>query len=105
MPEFDKVAFTEKTKVVHAPVHSAQYGWFVIEPLSNVKPKSTTPEKQVATTIRQQLLQTDKNQAMTDWVDGADEELLLGLEDQVPGRLRAEPEHDPCASTTNATTT
>ena len=34
VPEFDKVAFTETTKVVHAPVHSSQYGWFVIEPLS-----------------------------------------------------------------------
>ena len=30
--EFDKVAFSEKTNAIHAPIHNAQYGWFVIEP-------------------------------------------------------------------------
>jgi parvulin-like peptidyl-prolyl isomerase len=102
--EFDKVAFTEKTKVVHAPVHNAQYGWFVIEPLSEVHPKSTTPEKQVASTIRQQLLQQKKNQAMTDWVSNLSKTFCGGS--KIKFQVGFAPSPDPCASTTtNATTT
>ena len=100
VPEFNKVAFTEKTKVVHAPVHSSQYGWFVIEPLSSVKPKSSTPEKQVASTIRQQLLQTDKNQAMTDWVTSLTKSFCSGS--KIKYQVGYAPSPDPCASTTNA---
>ncbi len=103
VPEFDKVAFTEKTKVVHAPVHSSQYGWFVIEPLSSVKPKSSTPEKNVASSIRQQLLQQDKNQAMTDWVASLSKSFCSGS--KIKYQVGFVPTPDPCTSTTNSTTT
>ncbi len=103
VPEFDKVAFSEKTKVVHVPVHNAQYGWFVIEPLSQVKPKSSTPESKVAAAIRQQLLQQDKNQAMTDWVASLTKSYCSGS--KVKYQVGFVPSPDPCASTTNATTT
>jgi parvulin-like peptidyl-prolyl isomerase len=103
VPEFDKVAFSGATKVVHAPVHSSQYGWFVIEPLSAVKAKSTTPEKQVANTISQQLLQQDKNQAMTDWVTSLTKSYCSGS--KIKYQVGYKPSPDPCASTTNATTT
>ena len=103
VPEFDKVAFSEKTKIVHVPVHSKQYGWFVIEPLSAVKAKSTTPEKQVANTIRQQLLQQDKNQAMTDFVASLTKNYCSGS--KIKYQVGYKPSPDPCAATTNATTT
>jgi parvulin-like peptidyl-prolyl isomerase len=105
VPEFNRVAFSEKTKVVHVPVHSSQYGWFVIEPLSSVKPKSATPEKQVASTIRQQLLQTDKNQAMTDWVTALTKSFCSGSKIKYQVGYAPSTSTDPCASTTNSTTT
>jgi foldase protein PrsA len=100
--EFDTVAFSEKTKTVHAPVHNAQYGWFVIEPLSNVRPRTTTPEKQVAPTIKQQLLQQKKNQAMTDWVSGLTKSFCSG---KIKYQVGYTPSPDPCASTTSTNTT
>jgi parvulin-like peptidyl-prolyl isomerase len=103
VPEFDKALFSGVTKVVHAPVHSARYGWFVIQPLSNVKPKSSTPEKQVAPAIRQTLLQTDKNQVMTDWVASLTKSFCSGS--KIRYQVGFVPSPDPCASTTNATTT
>jgi parvulin-like peptidyl-prolyl isomerase len=103
VPEFDKVSFTGATKVVHAPVHNIQYGWFVIEPLSSIKPKSSTPEKQVATTIKQQLLQQDKNQAMTDWIAALTKSFCSGS--KIKYQVGYTPSTNPCTSTTNATTT
>jgi parvulin-like peptidyl-prolyl isomerase len=103
VPEFDKVAFSSPTKSIHVPVHSSQYGWFVIEPLSNIKPKSSTPEKQVSNTIKQQLLQQDKNQAMTDWVASLSKSFCSGS--KIKYQVGYKPSPDPCASTTNATTT
>jgi parvulin-like peptidyl-prolyl isomerase len=103
VPEFDKVAFAQKTKVINAPVHNAQYGWFVIEPVGNVKPRSTTPEKQVANSIKQQLLQTNKNQAMTDWVSSLTKSFCSGS--QIKYQVGYKPSPDPCASTTTSATT
>jgi hypothetical protein len=85
-------------------VHNAQYGWFVIEPTSKVKPKSTTPEKKVAPSIRQQLLTSDKNQAMTDWIAALTKSFCSGS--KIKYATGFVPSPDPCASTTtNATTT
>jgi parvulin-like peptidyl-prolyl isomerase len=104
VPEFDKVAFSETTKTIHAPVHNAQYGWFVIEPLTTVKPRTSTPEKQVAASIKQQLLQDKKNQAMTDWVTSLTHSFCSGS--KIHYQVGYQPSPDPCASTTtNATTT
>jgi parvulin-like peptidyl-prolyl isomerase len=103
VPEFDAVAFGSPTKQVHVPVHSKQYGWFVIEPLTNVKPRSTTPEKQVATSIRQTLLQQKKNQAMNDWVSGLSKSFCSGSKIKYQVGYSADP--DPCAATTTAATT
>jgi parvulin-like peptidyl-prolyl isomerase len=104
VPEFDRVAFSQPTKQIHAPVHNAQYGWFIIEPVGNLKPKSTTPEKQVSNSIKQQLLQTDKNQAMTDWVSSLTKSFCSGS--RIKYQVGYAPTPDPCAATTtNATTT
>jgi parvulin-like peptidyl-prolyl isomerase len=103
---FDKIAFSQPTKVVHAPIYDpTQYkSWFVIEPLGAVKPRQSTPEKQVATSIKQQLLQTKKNQAMTDWVSSTTKGFCSGS--QIKYGTGFTPTPDPCtATTTNATTT
>jgi foldase protein PrsA len=104
VPEFDKIAFSQPTKKIHAPIHNAQYGWFIIEPLGDVKPRSTTPEKQVSASIKQQLLQQNKNQAMTDWVSGLTKSFCSGS--KIKYQVGFAPTPDPCAATTtNATTT
>jgi parvulin-like peptidyl-prolyl isomerase len=104
VPEFDKVAFSQPTKKIHAPIHNAQYGWFIIEPVGAIKPRSTTPEKQVSSSIKQQLLQQDKNQAMTDWVSSLTKSFCSGS--KIKYQVGYAPTPDPCApTTTNATTT
>jgi parvulin-like peptidyl-prolyl isomerase len=105
VPEFDKIAFSAPAHTVNAPVHNAQYGWFIIENLSNVKPRSSTPEKQVDASIKQQLLQQQKNQAMTDWVTSLTKSFCSGS--KIKYQVGYKPTPDPCASvtTTNATTT
>ena len=103
---FDQIAFSQPTKVVHAPIYDpTQYkSWFVIEPLGAVKPRQSTPEKQVSTSIKQQLLQTKKNQAMTDWVSSTTKGFCSGS--QIKYGVGFKPSPDPCAvTTTNATST
>src|SRR6476469_7594372 len=100
--EFDKVAFSEKTNTIHAPIHNAQYGWFVIEPVSGVHPRSTTPEKQVSATIQQQLKQQKQNQAMTDWVSSLSKSFCSGK--KIKYQVGFAPSPDPCASTTSTNT-
>ena len=103
---FDQIAFSQPTKVVHAPIYDpTQYkSWFVIEPLTPVKPRQSTPEKQVATSIKQQLQQTKKNQAMTDWVSSTTKGFCSGS--QIKYQVGYTPSPDPCTvTTTNATTT
>jgi hypothetical protein len=103
---FDQKAFSAPANKVVPPFYDpTQYkAWFVVEPLGPVKPKSVTPEKQVAASIRQQLLQTKKNQAMADWVSGLQKTFCSGSKIKYQVGYTASP--DPCAATaTNATTT
>ena len=67
VPAFDLAAFTLPTKAVSTPIKT-QYGWHIIQPLTAVRPAQTTPLASVKESIRQQLLQTQKNAAMTAWV-------------------------------------
>jgi len=104
---FDNAAFKTPTKTIHKPFYDpTQYkAWFVVEPLGPVKSSSTTPEKQVATTIRQTLLQQDKNQKMSDFVSSTMKSFCSGSKIKYAVGYQAIP--DPCAqtTTTNATTT
>jgi hypothetical protein len=102
---FDKTAFSAPANKVMKPFYDpTQYkAWFVIEALGPVKAKSTTPEKQVAPTIRQQLLQQKKNQAMSGWVSGLSKDFCGGSKIKyAPGYT---PSPDPCTSTTTNSTT
>jgi len=75
---FDKAAFSLAKNEVSAPVKT-EFGFHLIEPLSEVKEASKAPLKEVENDIRQQLLQTKKNEAMTKWVD----ELKQDYDDKV----------------------
>ena len=66
VPPFDKAAFSLKKGELSQPVKT-QYGYHIIEALSDVKPASQTPLKDVKEQIRQQLLQEKRQQAITDW--------------------------------------
>ena len=65
---FDKEAFRLAKNEVSKPVKT-EFGFHLIEALSDVKKADKAPLKEVQDQIRQQLLQTKKNEAMTAWVD------------------------------------
>lgn len=73
VPQFDKVAFELKKGQLSEPVKT-QYGWHIIEALSDVKPPSTTALKDVKEQIRQQLLQEKRQKAITDWSKDTNDE-------------------------------
>ena len=64
---FDKVAFELKTNELSKPVHT-QYGWHIIQALSAVKAATQTPLASVKDSIKSQLGQTKKTDAMNKWV-------------------------------------
>jgi parvulin-like peptidyl-prolyl isomerase len=74
VPEFDKLAFELKTGELGKPVKT-QYGWHIIEALSAVKAAKTQPFGDVQAQIKAQLLETQKSDAMTKWVNDVKKEL------------------------------
>jgi parvulin-like peptidyl-prolyl isomerase len=98
VPQFDKVAFELKTNELSKPVHT-QYGWHIIQALSAVKPAKQTPLKDVQASIKQQLLQTKKTDAMNKWVDGVKKEFAKKISYQAG----YEPTPTSTASTTDTT--
>jgi parvulin-like peptidyl-prolyl isomerase len=99
VPAFDKTAFSLKNGELSKPVHT-QYGWHIIQALSNVKPPSTTPLDKVKDSIRQQLEQQKKNDEMTKWVDHTKKEFCSG---KVKYQAGYHPNPDPCATATTTT--
>jgi parvulin-like peptidyl-prolyl isomerase len=104
VPEFDTAVFSSaKTGTLLQPVKTAQYGWFVIKVLGDTK---ASTESQVATTIRAQLEQQDRNQFMTDWVAKITKGFCSG--GKIKYQAGYQPSPDPCtalATATNTTTT
>jgi parvulin-like peptidyl-prolyl isomerase len=99
---FDKTAFSLKTGQLSRPVHT-QYGWHIIQALSAIKPPTATPLSNVKASIRQQLEQQKKNQAMTAWVDSTKKDFCKGGKVKyAPGYA---PNPDPCLAVTGATQT
>jgi parvulin-like peptidyl-prolyl isomerase len=100
VPQFDKVAFTLKTNEISPPVHT-QYGWHIIQALSAVKPAKQTPLKDVSASIKTNLQQTKKTDAMNKWVNGVKSEFAKKIRYQAgyaPSTTATTP-------TTSATTT
>jgi parvulin-like peptidyl-prolyl isomerase len=101
VPAFDKTAFGLKKGELSQPVHT-QYGYHIIEALSAVKAAQTTTLTKVESSIKQQLEQQRKNDAMTKWVDTKKKSFCKsGIKYQVG----YQPNPDPCATLTGATTT
>ncbi|HYY02293.1 MAG TPA: peptidylprolyl isomerase [Gaiellaceae bacterium] len=102
VPAFDKTAFALKTGQLSKPVHSS-FGWHVIQALSPIKPPSVTPLDKVKASIRQQLEQQQKNEAMTTWVDDVKKHFCK------PGQIKYapgyQPNPDPCLAVTSASST
>lgn len=93
---FDRTAFVLEQGVISRPVKT-EFGFHIIEALSAVKPAKTTPLKDVKESIRQQLVQTKKNELMTTWVD----DLKQDYEDKVTYAAGFNP---PPATSTSAQT-
>ena len=101
VPEFDKQAFALKTNELAKPVHT-QYGWHIIQALSAIKPAKTTPLKDVTASIKQQLEQTKKTDAMNKWVA----DVKKDFKDDVRYQAGYEPtETDTGTTSTEPTTT
>jgi foldase protein PrsA len=96
---FDQSAFLLGKGVLSRPVKT-QYGFHLIEPLSTVKPAKTTPLKDVKDSIRQQLLQTKRNEAMTDWV----EQMKKDLREETSYQVGFAPARTATGTGTTATT-
>jgi parvulin-like peptidyl-prolyl isomerase len=94
---FDKKAFELKVNEISTPVKT-EFGFHIIEALGAVKPAKVTPLKEVKAAIKQQLLQTKKNEKMTDWVDN----LKKDYEDKIAYAIGFMP--PPTATSTAATT-
>jgi parvulin-like peptidyl-prolyl isomerase len=73
VPEFDQAAFSLEKDALSRPIKT-QYGFHIIQPLSEVKEAKTTPLADVKDSIRQQLLQTKRNERMTEWVEETKQE-------------------------------
>ena len=73
VPPFDKAAFSLDKNELSKPIKT-QYGWHIIQPLSEVKKASTTPLPQVKEAIKQQLLSEKKTKEMREWIDGLKDE-------------------------------
>jgi len=67
VPEFDKVSFDLATGALSKPVKT-QYGYHVIQAVSDVRKAKTTPLDKVRASIKTTLLQQKRNEAMQSWV-------------------------------------
>ena len=90
---FDQTAFLLGKGKVSQPIKT-QYGWHIIQPLSDVKPAKVTPLGKVREQIRQQLLQSKRNEAMTKWVENTRKEFCDG---KLSYQVGFTPKPDPCA--------
>jgi parvulin-like peptidyl-prolyl isomerase len=93
---FDQTAFLMKTGQVSHPVKT-EFGYHIIKALGPIKAAKTTSFKQVKESIRQQLLQQKKNEAMTKWVNKVKKDFA--------GKVHYQAGYAPPATATTATTT
>ena len=70
---FDKAAFSLDTNEISDPVKT-QYGYHIIQPLTDVKPGRVTPFTQVRNQIKSQLLQQKKGDAVSKWVSDVEKQ-------------------------------
>jgi parvulin-like peptidyl-prolyl isomerase len=103
--EFDKTAFALKTGQLSQPIHT-QYGYHIIQALSDIRPAKTTSLDKVKSSIRQQLEQQKKQDEMTKWVDDLKKKFCG--DSRIKYQVGYTPNPDPCAailSSTSSTST
>jgi len=100
VPEFDKKTFELKKGELSKPVKT-QYGYHLIEALSDVKPATKTPLTKVEGSIKQQLEKQQKDAAMTTWVEDMKKGYCKG---KIKYQVGYQPNPDPCATGTGTTT-
>jgi foldase protein PrsA len=71
VPPFDKAAFALKTGAISRPVKT-QFGWHIIKADGAVTAEKATPLDEVKESIKQQLEQTKKNEALEKWLKGVE---------------------------------
>jgi parvulin-like peptidyl-prolyl isomerase len=107
VPEFDAAVFAPaaKTGELLKPVKTAQYGWFVIQPLGDITPPKTTSEQKAAPAIRKQLNSTKQQQAAQKWLTTVQKGYCKG--GKISYQSGYTPSPDPCTalSTSVPTTT
>ena len=97
---FEQTAFLLEKNQISRPVKT-QYGYHIIQPLSEVKPASTQPlDKNLKEQIRTQLQTQKKNESMNTWV----KDLQKRYEDKVDYAAGFEPPATSSAGTTGAAT-
>jgi parvulin-like peptidyl-prolyl isomerase len=102
VPDFDRVAFSIKTGELAPPFETPEYGWFIVEAVSDVR-QVKTQEKAVAAAIRAQLLEEKQKQAMTEWLQDAAESVCKN--NQITYQVGYGPNPDPCLQFTSTTFT
>ena len=99
VPEFDKAAFALKKGELSQPIKT-QYGYHIIQALSDIKPPQKTPLAKVEKSIKQNLEDQQKRDAMTKWVqDKTKSYCKSGIKYQVGYA----PVNDPCLTTGTTT--
>jgi foldase protein PrsA len=92
---FDKFVFAADTGDLSRPVKT-EFGFHVIEVLSDIKPKSVTPLKEVQASVRDTLLREKQNETMREWVND--------LQEKYEDEVAYAPGFAPAATTTGETT-
>lgn len=98
---FEQTAFGIGVKAISRPVKT-KYGYHIIQPLTKIKKAQTQPLAKVKEQIRQELLGTKKNEAMTTWVKDTRREFCDG---DLNFQVGFKPNPDPCKPTTGTTST
>ena len=102
---FNTVLFSQKTNVIHPPVFdSTQYkAYFLIRPLSAVKPGHTSTLAQEKPSISNTLLQQKKTDAINAWSSKTQKSFCSGS--KITYQVGYQPSPDPCATLTTSTNT
>ncbi len=96
---FDKTAFALKKGELSHPVKT-QYGYHIIQALSAIKPAQKTPLTKVRQSIRQQLEDQQKRDAMTKWVEDTKKNYCKS---RIKYQVGFAPNPDPCLTTGTTT--
>ncbi len=101
VPEFDKTAFSLKKGQLSPPIKT-QYGYHIIQALSEIKPATTTPLSKERASIKQQLEQQRKADKSTKWLEDTKKNYCNG---RIKYQVGYQPSPDPCATLTSSTST